>query len=163
VYHRATGQWLTSPYGPGRGFNFASPRILDVLLGTNKGLFFWSPILLFSLVGFFLMHRVLPELVVAVLIVLPLQVYLVASWFDWQFGASFGHRAFTDVLPLFAVAMAVCFDRIRRTRFAVPAALGASLAVTLSVVQMLQYWVGILPMSDTSWDEYVSTFLRFSR
>jgi hypothetical protein len=35
--------------------------------------------------------------------------------------------------------------------------------VALSVVQMIQYWIGIVPMSDITWDQYCSFFLRFSR
>jgi hypothetical protein len=34
--------------------------------------------------------------------------------------------------------------------------------VTLSVLQMLQYWLGILPIMDTTWEQYTRLFLRFS-
>jgi hypothetical protein len=30
----------------------------------------------------------------------------------------------------------------------------------LSVVQMLQYWAGVLPFSDTTWEQYRALFLR---
>jgi hypothetical protein len=30
----------------------------------------------------------------------------------------------------------------------------------LSVVQMLQYWNRVMPMSDTTWGHYRSVFLR---
>jgi hypothetical protein len=163
VYYQATGHWIVSSYGSARGFNFAAPRILDVLVSPSKGLFFWSPVLMFSLLGVVVMRRLAPEFILPILLVIPAQVYLVASWYDWQFGASFGHRGFTDFLPLFAVAMAAGFDWIRRTRVVWLAAIVASSAVLLSVAQMLQYWVGILPMRDTSWDEYVSVFLKFAR
>jgi hypothetical protein len=33
-------------------------------------------------------------------------------------------------------------------------------AVALSVVQMLQYWNGVLPISDTTWEQYRGIFLR---
>ena len=33
-------------------------------------------------------------------------------------------------------------------------------AVALSLVQMFQYWNGVLPMSDTTWDRYREIFLR---
>jgi hypothetical protein len=35
-----------------------------------------------------------------------------------------------------------------------------ALAIALSVVQMLQYWNGILPMSDTTWTRYREVFLK---
>ena len=35
--------------------------------------------------------------------------------------------------------------------------------VALSIAQMLQYWLGTMPMADLTWDSYESAFLRFSR
>lgn len=42
LYHYAT---FDSSYGT-FGFDFASPRIAGVLFSVQKGLFFWSPLLL---------------------------------------------------------------------------------------------------------------------
>ena len=33
--------------------------------------------------------------------------------------------------------------------------------LNLSIAQMIQYWLGIIPMWDTTWDQYVRLFLRF--
>jgi hypothetical protein len=35
------------------------------------------------------------------------------------------------------------------------------MAVLLSVAQMIQYWLGILPIANTTWAEYRELFLRF--
>ena len=32
-------------------------------------------------------------------VVMAVNVYIIASWWDWQFGASYGHRGFVDALP----------------------------------------------------------------
>ena len=40
-------------------------------------------------------------------------------------------------------------------------AVGATAAVLLSVAQMIQYWIGVLPMADTTWAQYRDLFLRF--
>jgi hypothetical protein len=37
----------------------------------------------------------------------------------------------------------------------------ATLATTLSVVQMIQYWLRVWPVRDTTWDQYRSLFLTF--
>jgi hypothetical protein len=37
------------------------------------------------------------------------------------------------------------------------------MAVALSVVQMIQYWMGIIPYSDVTWGQYRTLFLRFGR
>ena len=71
---------------------------------------------------------------------LVLNTYLIASWWDWQFGGSFGHRGFTDSLPIFAIGLAGLYTwSARRTTTAAIVACVASVAVALSVFQMLQY------------------------
>jgi spore maturation protein SpmA len=37
----------------------------------------------------------------------------------------------------------------------------AALAVSLSVAQMIQYWMGVLPIANTTWEQYRELFLRF--
>jgi len=163
LYYWVTGHWLLNPYGANWGFDFASPKIVQVLFSPQKGLLFWSPILIFSLAGLFFMRPKAQEFWLAAPLVIAAQIYLVASWFEWQFGASYGHRAFTDLFPVFALGMAAFYDRIDATRLATPVTALASLAAMLSVIQMLQYWVGIVPMRNTSWDEYTALFLNFHR
>ena len=35
-------------------------------------------------------------------------------------------------------------------------AIGATAAVLLSVAQMIQYWIGVLPMRDTTWSAVIT-------
>ena len=162
-YRRATGRWLVSPYGSSRGFHFEAPHLAGVLVSPIKGLFFWSPVLVLAVVGFWFLRRRLPQMIAPIAIVLPLFTYLIASWFDWQYGSSFGHRGFVDVLPFFAVGLAGCFDRVKDTIAAIPVGVVTTLLVALSIAQMIQYWIGVLPQHDTTWAEYIDVFLRFSR
>jgi thiol:disulfide interchange protein len=100
--------------------------------------------------------------VIAAIVVFAIQVYLAASWFDWQFGASYGHRAFTDGLGLAALLVAACFEwAVRRAHVRRAVTMVAAVCVALSVVQMLQYWTRSIPEANTSWDQYRESFLRF--
>jgi hypothetical protein len=160
IYHDATGRFLVSSYGS-LGFTFASPHLWGVLFSVQKGLFFWSPLLLAALAGFALGDRTKLPFLSGTVIVLLLDTYLIASWWDWQFGGSYGHRGFVDVLPLFAFGLAGCFEWCAATsRRRAVATMVTSAAVALSVVQMLQYWNGVLPISDTTWEQYRGIFLR---
>ena len=163
LYKFATGAFIVNAYEThDMGFSFASPHLAAVLFSTQKGLFFWSPILLLSVAGAALSSGWARRLTVPAAIVFALQTYLVASWAQWQYGASFGHRAFTDALGLAAPFLAVCFERAalrRPARYAI--AIVAAAAVLLSVAQMTQYWIGVLPMADTTWAQYRALFLRF--
>jgi hypothetical protein len=160
IYYQATGQLLVNSYGD-LGFTFESPHLWGVLFSVTKGVFFWSPILLAAVAGFALGRPATRPFVLGAAILFVVDTYLIASWWDWQFGASYGHRGFVDLLPLFALGLAAFFEWAteRVTRERIVAAVVVALVV-LSSVQMLQYWNGILPMSDTTWDQYHAIFLR---
>jgi hypothetical protein len=163
MYKMATGAWLSSPYQAlDAGFRFASPHLAEVLFSTEKGLFFWSPVLLLAVLGWVTARGWAVSLVTASAIILTVDTYLIASWSDWQFGGSFGHRAFTDSFGLAAIFMASFFQWAGGRR-GVTVAIGAatSLAVLLSILQMIQYWMGIVPIANTTWADYRALFLRF--
>jgi hypothetical protein len=87
--------------------------------------------------------------------------YLIASWWDWQFGDSYGHRGFVESLPIFALGLATVFERLAgRPRWAIALAFLVVPAAGLSLFQMVQYWTGAMPMSSTTWDQYREAFLR---
>lgn len=163
IYYQATGQPIVSAYGS-LGFDFRHPRLLEVLFGVRKGLFFWSPVLLLAAAGMGWLWRAghpARAFLAGAAIFLAADTSLIASWWDWQFGGSFGHRGFTDALPLFAIGLAGFFTWSGRRRgTAALAAVAATAAVCLSLVQMFEYWSGLLPISDTTWDQYRALFLR---
>ena len=159
LYYQATGRILVSSYGS-LGFNFGSPQLWGVLFSVQKGVFFWSPLLLLALAG--LMTAPVRAFLLPGALILALDTYLIASWWDWQFGGSYGHRGFVDLLPLFALGLAAFFARVAHDATARRlTAAACMLLVSLSVFQMLQYWYGIVPFSDMTWDRYREVFLTW--
>ena len=161
IYYEATGRVFVSSYGS-LSFHFLAPQLWGVLFSVQKGLFFWSPLLLAALAGFMVGDRGKLPFVAGTAVVMIADTYLIASWWDWQFGASYGHRGFIDVLPLLALGLAAFFEwsAAGATRRVAVTVLTTAL-VALSVFQMLQYWNGVLPMSDLTWEQYRAIFLRF--
>jgi hypothetical protein len=160
IYYQATNQVLVSSYGT-LGFNFASPRLFGVLFSVQKGVFFWSPLLLIALAGLLFGRGMSRDVRLPGLLFLGANTYLIASWWDWQFGGSYGHRGFVDSLPLFAVGLAGFFAWASRSATARNVtAVCVAAAIALSIVQMIQYWNGVIPISDTTWQQYQSVFLR---
>jgi hypothetical protein len=164
LYYKAqTGSWLVNAYAPlGMRFSFGSPHLAGVLVGTQKGLFFWSPVLLLAVGGVFVAPPAARAFALAAIVIFAVQTYLIASWGDWQFGASFGHRGYTDGFALAAIFMAAAFAwAARRPRVGRLVAAGSAAAVLLSIAQMIQYWIGVLPTADTTWAQYRDLFLKF--
>ena len=129
----------------------------------QKGLFFWSPVLLFTVAGAFVVRDGPRRFLPGAVLIFAIHTYLIASWSQWQLGASFGHRGFTDGFAFAAIFLAAFFQWAAE-RPAMARAVGAvtTLLVLLSIAQMLQYWFGVLPMADTTWDQYRHLFMRFS-
>jgi hypothetical protein len=163
LYKWITGRWLVNAYVThGMGFTFGSPHLVAVLFSTQKGLFFWSPVLLSCVAGVFVATGRARALVVPAVVLFALQTWLIASWTVWQFGETFGHRGFIDGFALAAPFIASAFAWSSAHRRARPlVAAGAAAAVLLSVAQMYQYWIGVLPTVDTTWAQYRHLFLRF--
>jgi hypothetical protein len=164
IYYQATGTPIISSYGS-LGFHFGSPKIVGVLFSVQKGLFFWTPVLLLACAGLFALagsQHSARVFVLPALLFLAANTYIIASWWDWQFGASFGHRGFVDALPVFAIGLAAFFElasrHAGRRRIVTAVVVGA---IALNLFQMLQYWNGVLPMSDTTWDQYREVFLSW--
>lgn len=102
---------LQTPYQEiaARGLPFITlPGIRRALLGTllspSRGLFIFSPVLLFSLGGVLVAARSRPihALALALGATLVLQWILLGIWPAWPGGHTFGPRLWTDMMPLFA-------------------------------------------------------------
>ena len=159
LYYRATGHLLISAYGD-LGFNFP-PQLFGVLFSVQKGVFFWSPVLLLAVAGLVIGRSAARPLQVPATVFLIANTLVIASWWDWQFGGSYGHRGFVDAMPIFAVGLASFFEwSTERPRVRTIVTIATSAAVALCVFQMLQYWNGTLPMSDTTWEQYRALFRR---
>jgi hypothetical protein len=159
IYKAVTGHWVISPYTllPAT-MNFVAPEVTGVLFWLPKGLLFWSPVLWLVPAGLVLARGHAGTLRAATILIVALQAWLIGAWYDWQFGGSFGHRGFTDLVPLFAVFVAAALSHLSNARRATRAVAAVFLAalVSLSCVQMWLYWHGELPFRDTTWELYRS-------
>ena len=160
LYHQATGHWFISSYGS-LGFTWTTPHVAGVLVSPQKGLFFWAPLLIAAVAGLGWLPAGLRHWQLPVAAILVVDTYVIASWWDWQFGASYGHRGFVDLYPLLAPGLGAAFARasVRPVPRAV-ASVAVLLLCALSLFQMLQYWHGVMPMSDTTWRQYKTAFLK---
>jgi len=162
IYKAQTGHWFVSTYAQFGAFSFMAPHLWGVLFGVSKGLFFWSPVLLLAVAGAVVSKGWTPQVCAAAMLIFALDTWLIASWSDWQFGGSYGHRGFTDGLALAAILLAGFFEWSEaRPRLSALVRVVTALAVVLSIAQMIQYWLRIIPFADTTWAQYRELFLRF--
>jgi Bacterial membrane protein YfhO len=159
-----TNHWIVDPYQD-VPFFWANPQLANVLFSVRKGLFFWSPILLFAVAGWAVMGRYWKGFAVPAALCLLGQIYLVASWGSWSFGGSFGHRAFTETLVVFAVGYASFSDRVYQISSQLwrVFVIVSMLCALLSLKLMWQYWHHIIPYDETTWQLFISTFWQLTK
>jgi hypothetical protein len=101
-----TGTFLFFSYGNSEGFFWSDPKIINVFFSFKKGWLVYSPIMIFSLIGFVRMYLKNKELFYPVLIYVLLNSYLICSWWDWAYGGSFGMRAFIHCYAILIIPFA---------------------------------------------------------
>ncbi|MGK7942786.1 MAG: hypothetical protein AB4062_22030 [Crocosphaera sp.] len=155
IYQWQFGNFFDIPYlqegaaeGYGGSFNWGRPEILNVLFSGFHGLFSWHPLLFLGIVGLVLISRRYPSRIVILLSAFALQVYLIASWWCWWQGASFGGRMFANCSFIFVLGLAAFWDYFPRPSWQ---RWGAGITLFFIVwngLLGLQYESGMIPPED---------------
>ena len=99
-----TGQYFFNSYVD-EHFYFNNPHILKALFGFRKGWLVYTPIMIFSLIGFYFLRNHLKSFVVALTVFFALYIYVTFSWWCWWYGGTFGQRVLIDIYPLLAIPL----------------------------------------------------------
>jgi hypothetical protein len=90
-------------YDVGSKWYFLNPWF-RVLFGPEKGWFLYTPVAILMIIGFFFMKN--KPFRKSVLIFCLLNIWIIISWSDWKYGASYSTRALTQSYPVFALPLA---------------------------------------------------------
>lgn len=157
----ATGSWIAYTYED-EGFYFDRPwQIWLGLFGFRKGWFIYTPLLFLAIWGFFFMLKDVRfrHFTSTFIWYLPLNVYIVLSWYGWWYGGCFGLRALVPALGLMAVPLAVLFEKLNKNKFQfLGLQILAILFTILNLFQSFQYQRQILHMDSMTWKAYFFIF-----
>lgn len=165
-YFAAYNKFVLSSYGlRGEGFtNLRSPQLGTVLFSVKSGLFFWSPVVLISLISFLYgCVRGSERLFSAyVLLLFSIQSYIIASWWKPDFSGGFGHRGFVEFLPLTCIGILSALSILKKKAlsFYILAVI-LIIMTTYSSTVMLGYWNGIIPYANAEFSHIKNTFVHF--
>jgi len=115
-WHEMTGSFLRYSYEGEEFIYWNKPKIAEVLFDVQNGLFLYSPIVLFSIIGIFMGLRQKKAQAPSVGIIFIIITYIFASWWAWWFGGAFGHRCYIEFYAILALPMALFFTRILSAR-----------------------------------------------
>jgi hypothetical protein len=159
----AAGHWIYDSYKDA-GFSFDHPHLLDVLLSYKKGWLVYTPVMIFSLIGFIFLYRYRRDIFWAALIFFLLNFYIVSSWDVWWYAASFGQRALMQSYAVMILPLGAFFYRMNRTGiFAKVIVYTVTvLFAALNLFQTWQFGQGIIDLERMTRSYYWAVFLKTS-
>lgn len=107
-----TGSFIYYSYGEENSFFFNNPRILKGLFSYRNGWLVYSPVMIFSIFGMFILWKNHKNWQLPIVITFLTFIYLIFSWWCWWYGGSFGSRAMIDMYSLLALPCAAFLSYI---------------------------------------------------
>ncbi len=158
-----TGNWIVYSYGGnnGEGFEFLHPFFKEVLFSFRKGWLTYTPIMGFTLIGFFMSWWHKKEFRITVTVYFLCTFYIISSWSCWWYAGSFGQRA---LIPSYAVLLLPLGSFVefivnykRRLLQGLTVILMVSFVI-LNLFQSAQMFYGIIDESRMTQEYYFRTF-----
>ncbi len=159
LYFLQTGDFLVYSYS-GYGFDFLNPHFFDILFSFKKGLFIYTPILIFVFPALiYLIIKRKMELVLLWLFAMGLVTYIFSSWESWFYGCSYGLRVYIDYYLFFFIPIGLWMNKqkiwLQFSSLAV-----AVFFVYINLVQVYQYQNFILHWDNMDKLSYKKVFLK---
>lgn len=155
----ATGSWIAYTYEQ-EGFYFDRPSQLWYgLFGFRKGWFIYTPLAAIALAGCYWLQkkRELSILNYAIAFYLPVNLFVVLSWYGWWYGGCFGNRALVPVLAFLAIPLAALAEKLFLKKRLVPA-ISLAILMLLNIFQTFQYQRQVMHMDAMTWRAYAFIF-----
>lgn len=161
----ASGHFLINPYGagnPGEGLELLHPHILEVLFSFRKGWFIYTPIMVFTMIGFWQLFKNNKTLFFPIFIYFIINFYIVSSWSCWWYGACYGVRGLIPSYAALSIPFGYFIYSIMKNKFKKVYFSIIILCILLNIFQSWQMSVGIMDTTNMSRAYYFSTFLQIS-
>jgi len=157
-----TGYSVYDSYGPDQKFSFLHPHIISGLFGASNGWLFYTPLMLFALIGFLFINK-WREYAPGTILFLVGYIWCVYSWFLPNYINGLGSRPMVDVYPILALPLAAFIDWLGN-RGPVIRTTGIVLMVASVLVNLnysLKKVIGLLNTDDSKYAFNLNTFFRF--
>jgi hypothetical protein len=165
-WYSKTGKFLYDSYkNPGVGLDIFSPHLMDALFSYRKGWLLYTPIMLFSIFGFYSLWKLNRKIFPAVFVSFIVLFYIVASWTEWWYGAGFSLRPMITYYPLLLLPLGYFLKQVFSYKSQWTNGLIFTFIVCCIFLNQFQWWQlknGVLDPYRTTKAYYWATFLKTS-
>lgn len=158
-----TGYFIYDSYkNPGVGLDFFSPHVSDVLFSYRKGWLLYTPMMIFSLIGFLILYKKNRELFIPIFVYFIVSFWVISSWTEWWYGAAYSTRPLITTYPALAISFGyfINYIRLKRKIFQIPIYIILVFFIFLNQFQWWQLRNYILDPYRTTRDYYWAIFLK---
>ena len=151
LFRIATGHFMAYSY-TGEAFYFLHPHFWQFLFHYDNGVFPYTPLLLLPFLFSYTWYRHENKtLILGTIITLLITIYIHSSWWYWTYGFAFGARTMVDLIPVFAIAIAlsVKYTDLKRHFYVLPVYfLCCTFTLILYQQKSVNHYMGIYPITD---------------
>ncbi len=110
------GTWIRWSYGD-EHFYFNNPHTIEFLFSYRKGWLLYTPLMIFSIIGLFMLPKYAPKMKFSIPIILILAVFVLSSWWCWWFGGSYGSRAMVEFYAFLIFPLAAFINLVSKVKY----------------------------------------------
>ncbi|PKR81453.1 hypothetical protein CW751_05205 [Brumimicrobium salinarum] len=154
-----TGSFLYYSYSD-EGFFWLKPHVWKGLFSFRKGWFIYTPLMLFALFGMVRLYKIQKMYFWALVLFLPLFLYVTFSWWCWWYGGGFSARTLVDILPFMALPLAALLTWIMKKSLRALILIIPLVLIYVNQYQSWQYSKGIIHYEGMTWEGYKTIFLK---
>jgi hypothetical protein len=160
-----TGYPIYDSYkNPGIGLDLFNPHVVKALFSYRKGWLLYTPVMIFSLIGFYFIYKNNKPIFPALFVYWIMAFYLIVSWTEWWYGAAFSNRALITTYPVLAISLGFFLQYLIKQKIYIKILTALCIVIFFSLNQF-QWWQlknYILDPYRTTKAYYWATFLKTS-
>ena len=155
-----TGSYLFYSYGS-QGFNWLEPQIIKGLFYPTNGWLYYTPLMGIAFLGLLLYRKFRPWLL-PILAILPLYIYIIYSWWCYNYINGLGSRPMIHLYPLLALPLAATVYYFARQKLVLRLLYGAVVlaCVIISFQFTVQASLGLVNTAESSHAYNRAIFLK---
>lgn len=152
------GEWIYDGY-VGEKFNFRRPHLIEGVFGFNNGWLVWTPIMFLAFPGWIASGVKKMPSFTPTMILTPLHIFIIYSWWCWNYINGFGSRPMEHMYPLLAFSLAA-FAALFMSRLwsKLLLYLVFAAAIALTMFQVYQIKEGVLLSQEANRAYYWTVF-----
>ncbi|PDW03901.1 hypothetical protein [Candidatus Viridilinea mediisalina] len=115
LWYRLHGTFFMLPQDGGSFVaSWLPTNLLHIFFHTNRGLLYWSPLVILGMLGIFFIPAWRVRL--AAILIITMQLVLIGYRRDWYSGGGFGARYFIELLPFLVLGLIALLQRLPQAR-----------------------------------------------